>query len=271
MSAIAIQYTQIQEKGKSSMKRLKGKVAVITGAGCGYGMSRGFPTIYAQEGANLVLNHYCQDPEKMDEFKRELENYGAQVVLIEGDISCEEVVQKLINAAIETFGRIDILLNVAGISAPKLLVDMSLEDWQRMLAVDLTSVFLTCRYAVPHMIAQRYGRIINLASQVAQKGSVEHCHYSAAKAGVIGFTKSLAREVGKYNITVNCIAPGPIETQLMGVVSDEWRRNKEAELVLPRFGELLEVLPTAVFLAAEPDGNLYTGQTLGPNLGDVML
>ena len=99
---------------------------------------------------------------------------------------------------------------------------------------------------------------------------MEHCHYAAAKAGVIGFTKSLAREVGKYNITANCIAPGPIETQLMGVVSDEWRKNKEAELVLPRFGELEEILPTAVFLAAEPDGNLYTGQTLGPNLGDVM-
>ena len=120
------------------------------------------------------------------------------------------------------------------------------------------------------MIQQKSGRIINIASQVGQKGSVEHCHYAAAKAGVIGFTKSLAREVGKYNITANCIAPGPIETQLMGVVSDEWRKNKEAELVLPRFGELEEILPTAVFLAAEPDGNLYTGQTLGPNLGDVM-
>ena len=140
-----------------------------------------------------------------------------------------------------------------------------------MLEVDLTSCFLTCKYAVPHMIRQRFGRIINLSSQIAQKGSVEHCHYAAAKAGLIGFTKSLAREVGRYNITVNCIAPGPIETQLMGVVSDEWRRQKESELVLPRFGELEEILPTAVFLAAEPDGNLYTGQTLGPNLGDVMM
>ena len=177
----------------------------------------------------------------------------------------------MINTAIEKFGRIDILLNVAGISNPKLLTDMSIEEWNRMLAVDLTSVFLTCKYAVPYMIKQNFGRIINLASQIAQKGSVEHCHYGAAKAGVIGFTKSLAREVGKYNITVNCIAPGPIETQLMGVVSPEWRKQKESELVLPRFGELEEILPTAVFLAAEPDGNLYTGQTLGPNLGDVML
>ena len=170
----------------------------------------------------------------------------------------------------EEFGRIDVLINCAGISNPKLLTEITTVEWNRMIAVDLTSNYFTCKYAVPVMIKQKSGRIINIASQVGQKGSVEHCHYAAAKAGVIGFTKSLAREVGKYNITANCIAPGPIETQLMGVVSDEWRKNKEAELVLPRFGELEEILPTAVFLAAEPDGNLYTGQTLGPNLGDVM-
>lgn len=250
--------------------KLKGKVAVITGAGPGYGMSRGFPWIYAKEGANLVLNYHTES-EKMHDFVKELEQMGSKVVAIRGDISKPEVAKELIDTAIETFGRVDILLNNAGISNPKLLVDMTIEDWDRMIAVDLTSAFLTCKYAVPHMINQRFGRIINLSSQVGQKGSVEHCHYSAAKAGLIGFTKSLAREVGQYNITVNCIAPGPIETQLMGVVSPEWRKQKESELVLPRFGELEEILPTAVFLAAEPDGNLYTGQTLGPNLGDVML
>lgn len=250
--------------------KLKGKVAVITGAGPGNGMSRGFPWIYAKEGANLVLNYYC-DSEKMQEFVKELEQMGSKVVAVYGDISKPEVAKELIDTAIEAFGRVDILLNVAGISNPKLLVDLTIEDWDRMIAVDLTSTFLTCKYAVPHMINQRFGRIINLSSQIAQKGSVEHCHYSAAKAGLIGFTKSLAREVGQYNITVNCIAPGPIETQLMGVVSPEWRKQKESELVLPRFGELHEILPTAVFLAAEPDGNLYTGQTLGPNLGDVMM
>lgn len=251
--------------------KLKGKIAVITGAGAGHGMSRGFPTIYAKEGADLVLNYYRDSPENMQEFKQELESYGSRVIMLEGDISKPEVAKELVDTAIAEFGRIDILLNVAGISNPKLLVDMTLDDWNRMLEVDLTSCFLTCKYAVPHMIEQKFGRIINLSSQIAQKGSVEHCHYSAAKAGLIGFTKSLARELGQYHITVNCIAPGPIETQLMGVVSPQWRKQKESELVLPRFGELEEILPTAVFLAAEPDGNLYTGQTLGPNLGDVML
>lgn len=251
--------------------KLKGKVAVITGAGAGYGMSRGFPTIYAKEGADMVLNYFGDAVDRMEEFKAELESYGSRVIMLEGDISKPKVAQELIETAIHEFGKIDILLNVAGISNPKLLVDMTIEDWNRMLEVDLTSSFLTCKYAVPYMIERRFGRIINLSSQIAQKGSVEHCHYSAAKAGLIGFTKSLARELGQYNITVNCIAPGPIETQLMGVVSPEWRKQKEAELVLPRFGDLEEILPTAVFLAAEPDGNLYTGQTLGPNLGDVMM
>ncbi len=252
------------------MKKLNGKITVMTGAGCGYGMSSGFPDLFAREGSHLVLNYYRQDPQGMAGFTEKLKSYGVKVVLVEGDISDETVAKKLIDTAVDEFGRIDVLINCAGISNPKPLTEITTEDWNRMIAVDLTSNYFTCKYAVPVMIRQKFGRIINIASQVGQKGSVEHCHYAAAKAGVIGFTKSLAREVGKYNITANCIAPGPIETQLMGVVSDEWRKNKEAELVIPRFGELEEILPSAVFLASEPDGNLYTGQTLGPNLGDVM-
>jgi len=251
--------------------RLKNKVAVITGAGPGFGMSRGFPEGFAREGANLVLNCRSGKTEGLEEFKKELESLGVKVVIVDGDISKEETAIRLIDTAIEEFGRIDILVNNAGISKPKLLVDMSFEDWQRTIAINLGGVFLTCRYAVPHMIKQEYGRIINIASQVGQKGSVEHCHYAAAKAGMIGFTKSLAREVGKYNITVNCVAPGPIVTKMMGEVSEEWIKGKAAELVLPRFGQIDEVVPSAIFLACEPDGNLYTGQTLGPNLGDVML
>lgn len=251
--------------------RLKGKVTVITGAGCGYGMSRGFPTAFAREGADLVLNHFQQDPQKMQEFKEELEGYGAKVVLVEGDISQEDTAHKLIQSAMDSFGRVDVLINVAGISNPKLLIDITTEDWNRMLAVDLTSVYFTCKYAVPVMMKQRSAGLSTLHLKSAKKGSVEHCHYAAAKAGVIGFTKSLAWEMGAYGITANCIAPGPIETQLMGVVSDDWRQGKQAQLALPRFGTLEEVLPSAIFLASDPDGNLYTGQTLGPNLGDVML
>lgn len=250
--------------------KLKDKITVITGAGPGHGMSRGFPTAFAKEGSHLVLNHYQQDSQEMILFKKELEAYGSNVILVGGDISEESVARELISAAIHHFGRIDVLLNCAAISTPKKLVDLTLSDWNNLLKVNLTSVYLTCKQAIPYMIAQKFGRIINISSQIAQKGGVEHCHYAAAKAGMIGFSKSLAREVGQYGITVNCIAPGPIETQMMGVVSPEWRKQKEAELVIPRFGVVEEVLPTAILLASEPDGNLYTGQTLCPNSGDVM-
>jgi len=251
--------------------RLKGKIVVIAGAGCGFGMSRGFPEAFAREGANLVLNYYLDAPEKMEDFRKELETNGIHCKLVQGDISNPMTADELINTAIQCFGRIDVLINNAAISEPSLLKDMSFDMWKRTLDINLNSVFLTCRAAIPHMMEQHYGRIINIASQVGQKGALEHCHYGAAKAGMIGFTKSLAREVGAYGITVNCIAPGPIRTQLSKSTSDEWLAMKEKELVIPRFGSIEEVLPSAIFLASEPDGNLFTGQTLGPNCGDVML
>lgn len=252
--------------------RLKDRVTVITGASAGFGMSRGFPEGFAAEGAHLVLNYYGHPQAAMEEFRKELEETcGVKVVLVQGDISLEETAKELVETAVRVFGRIDILINCAGVSKPKLLVDMSFQEWRRLMSVNLDSVFLTCKYAVPHMIRQGFGRVINIASQVGQKGSVEHCHYSAAKAGMIGFTKSLARELGQYGITCNCVAPGPITTQLTGEVSQEWLDAKAKELVIPRFGTVEEVVPSAIFLACQPDGNLYTGQTLGPNLGDVML
>lgn len=251
--------------------RLKDKITVVAGAGCGYGMGKGFPEIFAKEGSHLVLNHYKQDPDRMAAFVKELEGQGVRVLSLAGDISDESVASELIDAAVKTFGRVDILVNTQGITGESLVQDITLEQWNRMQAVHLTSMFLTCKYAVPVMTEQRFGRIINIASQVGQKGADHLCHYASAKAGIIGFTKSLAREVGRYNITANCIAPGPIWTQMMDQSSEEWKKNKLSELVLPRFGELEEVLPSAIFLASEPDGNIFTGQTLGPNCGDVML
>lgn len=251
--------------------RLKNKTAIITGAGPGLGMGRGFPEGFAREGANLSLNYYGQDRAEMEKFAQELQSYGVKVILTEGDISQEEVAERLVRATMDEFGRIDILLNNAGISTTSLIQDMSVETWDRMIDVNLRSVFLTTRYTVPYMIRQKSGRIINIASQLGQKGGVKHAHYAAAKAGVIAFTKSIALELGSYGITANCIAPGPIETQLMDTVDEEWKRQKKSELALPRFGQVEEVVPTAIFLASDPDGNIYTGQTLGPNSGDVML
>lgn len=251
--------------------KLEGKVAVITGAGPGHGIGRAIALAFAKEGAKLSLNYLAADFDQKEKFEKELEDYNSDVCVTEGDISSESIAKELIESTINRYGKIDILVNNAGISTPTLLKDMSIYKWDRMLQVNLRSVFLSTRLAVPHMISQGFGRIINISSQVAQKGSVEHSHYAAAKAGIIGFTKSIAMELGSHGITANCIAPGPIVTPLMGEVSDRWRDTKMKELVIPRFGKVEEVAPTAVFLASSPDGNLYTGQTLGPNSGDVML
>lgn len=251
--------------------RLEGKVAVITGAGPGNGIGREITRAFAKEGAKLSLNYLANDNKVKEKFYEELEDYGTTVCVVEGDISKEDTAKKLITTTIEEYGKIDILVNNAGISTPALLKDMPISNWDRMMEVNLRSIFLTTKFAIPHMISQESGRIINISSQVAQKGSVEHCHYAAAKAGIIGFTKSIAMELGEHGITANCIAPGPIMTQLMNEVSEDWRDKKMKELVIPKFGTANEVAPTAVFLATSPDGNLYTGQTLGPNCGDVML
>ncbi|MBR2565007.1 MAG: 3-oxoacyl-ACP reductase FabG [Paenibacillus sp.] len=256
---------------REKIMRLKGKVAIIAGAGFGRGMSRGFPEGFAREGADLSLNIRRNEPERIKELVEELESFGSRVIVTVGDISEEAVAKKLVENTIEAFGRVDILLNNTGMTNPKPITEMTVEEWDRMIAVNLRSHFLTCKYTIPHMIAQKSGRIINIASQVAQKGGTDHCHYAASKAGIIGMTKALAWDLGKYGITCNCIAPGPIDTQMMDSVSEEWRAAKLNDLVLPRFGTIDEVVPSAIFLASEPDGNIYTGQTLGPNSGDVML
>ena len=142
--------------------------------------------------------------------------------------------------------------------------------WNETIAVDLSGVFLVTHHVLPQMLARSDGRIINVASQLGIKGASSLSHYAAAKAGVIAFTKSLALEVSANGVLVNAIAPGPVYTQMVAGIDEEWKRAKAKELPLGRFGEIAEVAPTAVLLASSPGGNLYVGQTLGPNSGDVM-
>lgn len=250
--------------------KLKGKVAIITGAKQGIG--RAIAKSFAKEGADLSLNYFEQGKGEILEFTKELQNeYGVKIISNEGDISKEDTARSLIENTIKELHKIDILINVAAIDNQSLVKDMEISNWERMIDVNLKSVFLTTKYTIPYMIKQNSGRIINFASQLGQKGEAGKSHYAASKAGIIGFTKSVALEVGQYGITANCIAPGPIETQMVSMYSDEERIQKEENLVIPRFGKVEEVVPTVIFLASEPDGNIYTGQTLGPNSGDVML
>lgn len=246
--------------------QLVNKRALITGAGSGIGAA--IARAYAEQGARLVLAD--RDAVSLANTARHCRELGVEVIESVADVGTVEGAQAGVDACVQHFGGIDILVNNAGMLTQARCVDLTLDMWNDMLRVDLTSVFIASQRALPHMLAQRWGRIINVASQLGIKGGAELTHYAAAKAGVIGFSKSLALEVAKDNVLVNAIAPGPIETPLVAGISSAWKTAKAAELPLGRFGLAEEVAPVAVLLASEPGGNLFVGQTLGPNSGDVM-
>lgn len=190
--------------------------------------------------------------------------------VIHTDVADEASVRAAFVEARGRLGAIDILVNSAGLLTESRLEDMSLAMWNETITVDLTGVFLCCREVVGEMRQRKWGRIINIASQLAIKGGVGLSHYSAAKAGVVGLSKALALETAADNVLVNCVAPGPIETPLVEGISESWKSAKRAELPLRRFGRPEEVAPAVLLLASDPGGNLFVGQTLGPNSGDVM-
>ncbi|WP_028696723.1 SDR family NAD(P)-dependent oxidoreductase [Pseudomonas cremoricolorata] len=248
------------------MQLLNNRRAVVTGAASGIGAA--IAHAYAEAGARLVL---CdRDGERLAAVAAACRALGAEVLECVADVGSREGAQAGVDACVQGLGGIDILVNNAGMLTQADCVDLTQQMWDDMLRVDLTSVFVASQRALPHMLAQRWGRIINIASQLGIKGGAQLTHYAAAKAGVIGFSKSLAHEVSKDNVLVNCIAPGPIETPLVDGISQAWKAAKAKELPLGRFGRAEEVAPVAVLLASEPGGNLFVGQTLNPNSGDVM-
>ncbi len=227
-------------------------------------MGKSIALAFVREGAKVVGVDCVAD--RLAQVEKEGEGKIATWVT---DLSDATQVEAMVAGVMERFGRVDILVNVAGIATQSPLAQMPVSMWDEMMSVNLRSVFLCTRFVLPHMLQNKFGRIINVSSQLGYKGAPELTHYCAAKGGVIAFTKALAREVAPH-ILVNGIAPGPVETQLLAGLSDEWRAMKAAELPLGRFGRVDEIVPTAVFLASE-DSTYYTGQILGPNGGDVML
>jgi 3-oxoacyl-[acyl-carrier protein] reductase len=248
------------------MNQLTGKVAVVTGAGSGMGAA--IARLFAQEGAAVALLDLNE--QQCKEIAAECAGYGVGTSYHAVDVTDSDGVQAVMAAVAAEHGGIDILVNSAGILDETPFLEMSPETFDKTIAVDLKGVYLSSRWAAPEMVKRGGGRIINIASQLAIKGGVNLAHYSAAKAGVIGFTKSLALELAPHKILVNAIAPGPIVTPLMDGLSPDWKAAKQAELPIGRFGQPHEVAPTALLLASSPGGDLYTGQTLGPNSGDVM-
>ena len=249
------------------MSKLEGRVAVVTGAASGIG--KGIAIAFAREGARIVVADRS-DEAQAAEVLDAIAELGGEALFVRTDVSDEASVNAMAERALARFGRVDILVNNAGIFTESLLENMPVDDWDRVVGVNLRGTFLCSRALIGQMLKRGDGRIINIASQLGQIGGTSVAHYVASKAGIIGLTKALAREVSHRGVLVNAIAPGPIETPLLDGESEEWRSAKLAELPIRRFGTVDEVTPTAVLLASA-DGSYYVGQTLGPNGGDVML
>jgi 3-oxoacyl-[acyl-carrier protein] reductase len=249
------------------MGKLNGKVAVVTGAASGIG--RGIAVAFAAEGADIAVVDIA-GRDQAASVLAEIAALGRAALFVRCDVSKENDVRTMASEVLGQFGRVDILVNNAGIFTQSLLADLPVDDWDRVVGVNLRGTFLCTRMLIGQMLERGSGRVINIASQLGQIGGTEVAHYCASKAGVIGLTKALAREVAASGVLVNAIAPGPIETPLLDGETEEWRNAKLAELPMRRFGTVAEVTPTAVLLASH-DGAYYAGQTLGPNGGDVML
>jgi 3-oxoacyl-[acyl-carrier protein] reductase len=248
---------------------LTGKRAVITGGSGGIGGS--IAMLFAEAGAQVAICHFG-DRAGAERLSAVFSTMEKTLAVKECDVSDEASVEAFGGWTNDTLGPVDILVNCAGIGgADKPLQTVSVADWDKMIGVNLRGVFLVTRQFFGGMIERRYGRVVNIASQLAYKGAPGLAAYVAAKAGVVGLTRALSYEGAPHNVMVNGIAPGPVETPLLAAHSDAWLAMKKGQLPVGRFGQPEEIAPTALLLASEKGGAFYCGQTLSPNGGDVMI
>ena len=246
-------------------KPLAGRTAVVTGGTRGIGLA--IARALAEDGASVVVSG--RDAGRLDSAVKELESLGAPALGVAADQSKREDCDRLVDAAKERFGRIDVLVNNAGITRDQLLVRMKDDDWDQVLDTNLRGVFLMTRAVAKSMMRQKSGRIINIASTAGAMGNPGQVNYSAAKAGVIGLTKAAARELAHWNILVNAVAPGLIETDMAAAIPAEAREALLQQVPLKRVGAAREVAEVVRFLAG--DGAAYvTGQTIHVNGGLYM-
>ncbi|NMA82597.1 MAG: 3-oxoacyl-[acyl-carrier-protein] reductase [Epulopiscium sp.] len=245
---------------------LKGKVALVTGASRGIGKS--VALALAKEGAMVAVNYY-KDEKGAETVAREIVKKGGQALVVQGNVSIKEEAKKLIDATVEHWGRIDILVNNAGITKDGLLLKMKEEDFDSVLATNLKGTFHCLQEASKVMLKQRAGKIINISSVVGVIGNMGQTNYAAAKAGVIGLTKSAAKELAIRGITVNAIAPGFIETDMTETLSDKIKDQLLSNIPLRRLGKPEEVANLVCFLASQR-ADYITGQVLHVDGGLVM-
>jgi 3-oxoacyl-[acyl-carrier protein] reductase len=239
------------------------RIAIVTGSGRGIG--RVIALKLAEVGATVVVND-VGDAKPLEAVAEEIRAMGRQSLPILADVTSSSDVAKLVEETIASYGKIDILVNNAGIARDQLLLRMSEEDWDRVLAVDLKSVFLCTKAVLKHMVKQRWGRIISIASIVGIVGNPGQANYAAAKAGIIGFTRTIAKEVASRSITVNAIAPGFIDTEMTQRLKEEWKQEIKQQIPLGYFGSPRDVAEAVAFLASE-EARYITGQVLGVDGG----
>lgn len=245
---------------------LQGKCAVITGASRGIG--REIAIKYAKEGANIVLNYRNSETEAL-QLKEELDKLGSDTLIVKANVSNFEEAEKLIKEAKEVFGRVDILVNNAGITKDNLIMRMKEEDFDSVIDVNLKGAFNCLKAVTPIMIRQKFGKIINMSSVVGVIGNAGQVNYCASKAGLIGMTKSLAREIGGKNINVNAIAPGFIDTDMTKVLSEDQKKNIMSQVPLKRLGQAEDIANLALFLASN-QSDYITGQVIHVDGGMAM-
>ena len=242
---------------------LTNRVAIVTGSGRGIGKTIALKL--AGAGANIVIND-IGDPTSAEGVAAEVKALKRDSLVVMGDVSSSEDMAKMIEMTISTFGKVDILVNNAGITRDHLLLRMTDEEWDKVLAVNLRSVFLCTRAVLKHMTRQRWGRIISMASIVGIAGNAGQSNYAAAKAGIIGFTKSVAKEVGSRGITVNAIAPGYIDTQMTQHLDEAWKQELLKRIPAGFLGTPQDVAEAVAFLASE-EARYITGHVLNVDGG----
>ena len=247
--------------------RLKDKKAIVTGGGRGIG--RAIAIAYAKEGADVLINYHSNDS-AAKEVISEIEKLGRKGVAVKADVADYNSAKEMVDTAVKELGGVDILVNNAGMSKPSMLLKMTEEDWDRIIDVHLKGTFNTTQAAARVMKEKKYGKIINVISTAGIFGTVGQINYASAKAGVIGFTKSASRELGRYNINVNVICPGITKTDMTNKLQTDEKLRKiyEARIQLGRFADPKEIAPAFVFLASD-EASYITGQLLGVDGGYI--
>lgn len=242
------------------------KNVLITGGTRGIG--KAIALKFAREGYNLIIN-YVSDRTDIKKLEEEFIKYNVDVLFIKADVSNFEECKKMIDKSMEKFETIDVLINNAGITKDNLLLRMSVEDFEQVIDINLKGTFNVTKNVVPYMMKKRKGKIVNLASVVGISGNAGQCNYAASKSGIIGFTKSIAKELASRNILANCVAPGFIDTDMTSILNDNVKENINSQIPLKRMGKSEEIANSVYFLAGE-ENTYITGQVLNVDGGMLM-